>query len=324
MLSRIAVCLVLIALVLTPQFLPGQNNWGKWGPEDQIGTLNYITPEVVRHAVSLVKKGKVFNLALPLEDRVPSGGTRYGRIYRYMMSIGKGDGDYQAPGLAFDHLFTPVHGPTHWDGLAHIYGEGKLYNGYDARTSVTSRGALRNGVHHAADKVVTRGVLLDVARYKQVKRLAAGYAITPEDLEGAARKQGVSFRPGDAVLIRTGYSSKWNEKGRGAFYEGSPGIAWETSQWLKRIQAAAVAVDNMESEVIPAEAGSAEKIGQSWGSPIHYELLRNQGMMIGDWFSMEELAEDCAADGVYEFLFVCPPLKIINGSGSPINPLAIK
>ena len=203
--------------MLTPQFLPGQNNWGKWGPEDQIGTLNYITPEVVLHAVSLVKKGKVFNLALPLEDRVPSGGTKYGRIYRYMMSIGKGDGDYQAPGLAFDHLFTPVHGPTHWDGLAHIYGEGKLYNGYDARTSVTSRGALRNGVHHAADKVVTRGVLLDVARYKQVKRLAAGYAITPEDLEGAARKQGVSFSARRCSLDQNRLQQQMERKGQRCF-----------------------------------------------------------------------------------------------------------
>ena len=80
----------------------------------------------------------------------------------------------------------------------------------------------------------------------------------------------------------------------------------------------------MEVEVVPAEPGTAERIGHSWGMPIHYELLHNQGMMIGDWFSLDELAEDCANDGVYEFLFVAPPLKIVNGSGSPVNPLAIK
>ena len=250
MLRRVHSCFILLMLCWACAPISAQTNWGKWGPDDQVGTLNYITADVVIHAASLVEKGKVFNLALPLEKGVPSGGNRYGRIRRYMIAIGNGDGDREKPGLAFDHLLTHVHGPTHWDGLAHIYGEGKLYNGFDARAQATSRGALKNGVHHTADKVVTRGVLIDIARSKKMKRLAAGYAITPQDIKAAARRQGVSFRSGDAVLIRTGYISKWHEKGRKAFYEGSPGIGWETSQWLKQIQAAAVAVDNMESEVI--------------------------------------------------------------------------
>jgi len=155
-------------------------------------------------------------------------------------------------------------------------------------------------------------------------RIARARRLMPEDIEGAVCKQGVSFRSGDAVLIRTGHIATWHEEGRRAFYEGSPGIGWETSQWLQRIHASAVAVDNMEVEVIPAEPGTEEKLGQRWGMPIHYELLRNQGMMIGDWFWLDELAKDCAMDGVYEFLFVAPPLNIINGSGSPANPLAIK
>jgi kynurenine formamidase len=304
----------------------GETNWGKWGPNDQLGTLNYITPEVVRHAAGLVKKGKIFNLALPLEPGVPTGGLRYGRIYRYMTFIGDGDGNYEKPGLAEDHLFTHIHGPTHWDGLAHVYGDAKLYNGYDVRTEVMPWGALKNGVDHAADRVVSRGVLVDVARYKGVPRLSSGYAITPEDIEGAARKQNVSFRQGDIILIRTAYTKKWYEEGRLAFQTGgAPGIGWKASQWLKTVRAAAVALDNLHSEVRPPEPGVAEMLGQpGWIMPIHYELIRNQGMMLGDWFSLDELADDCAADGVYEFLLVAAPLRIVNGTGSPVNPLAIK
>jgi hypothetical protein len=184
-----------LTLGLTSGLSPGESNWGRWGKEDQIGTLNYISPEVVQHAVSLVKQGKVFNLALPLEKGVPSGGPRYGRIQRYMVAIGSGDGNYETAGLAIDHLLTPVHGPTHWDGLAHIFGESKLYNGYDARTNITAQGALKDGVEHAADNVVTRGVLVDVARYKKTKWLASGYVITPADLEGGSgRGRSLSYR----------------------------------------------------------------------------------------------------------------------------------
>lgn len=323
-LMKMSLGLVILHYGLASLVFSGDKNWGKWGEDDQIGTLNYITSDVVQYAATLAKTGKVFNLALPVEPESPSGGPRYGRINRYMVTIGKGDGQYEDPGLAEDHLFVPVHGPTHWDGLAHIFGDGKLYNGYEAKTHVTWRGALKDGIHHAASKIVTRGVLIDIARYKEVKWLESGCAVTPQDIEKAAERQGVSFRSGDAILIRTGYISRWHDEGRAAFYDGSPGIGWETSQWLKQIQAAVVAVDNMEVEVVPAEAGSAAKIGQSWGMPIHYELLRNQGMMIGDWFWLDELAEDCARDGVYEFLFAAPPLNILNGSGSPANPLAIK
>jgi kynurenine formamidase len=302
----------------------GETNWGKWGPDDQIGTLNYITPETIRHALSLVRKGEVYHLALPVEPGQPTGTARDGRIYRYMISTGQASGD--APGFATDQLFTPVHGPTHWDGLAHIYGEGKMYNGFDARMEITSRGASKNGVHHTSTKVVTRGVLVDIARYKGVKYLAGDHIVTPQDIEGAALKQGVSFRQGDVVLIRTGWMDVWREKGKDAFWRsGSPGIGWGVSQWLKEIKAAAVGVDTLNVEIMPCEPEAAQKIGQpKWGMPIHYELIRNQGMMSGDLFYLDEIAAACAKDGVYEFLFVGQPLNIINATGSPVSPLAIK
>ncbi len=308
-------------------------NWGKWGAEDQVGTLNYITPEVIRNAVSLVRKGVIYNRAFPIEPGQPTGPSREGRIYRYMFSTAQGT--RQSPGFAEDQLFTPVHGPTHWDGLGHLCGEGKLYNGYDAGTYVTSAGVLRNGIHNVANRMVTRGVLFDIARYKGVKRLTSGYVITVADMEGAARKQGVSFRQGDIVLVRTGITYAWYEEGNKGFLfprpggkgwdERLPGIGWGVSQWLKDIHAAAVGVDTVNVEVVPPEPEAGQKIGQpDWDNAIHYELIRNQGMMLLDNAYLDELAEACAADGVYEFLFVGGPLNLINATGSPASPLAIK
>jgi len=311
-------------------------NWGKWGADDQIGTLNYITPEVIRHAVSLVRQGVTYHLAFPVEAGHPTGTAREGRIYRYMISTGQGTS--QSAGFAEDHLFTPVHGPTHWDGLGHMSGDGKLYNGFESGTYVTSAGVLRNGIQHVSNKMVTRGVLVDIARYQGVKRLAPGYVITVADVEGAARKQGVSFRQGDVVLVRTGITYAWYEGGNKGFLflnpespggrrwgARLPGIGWGVSQWLKDIRAAAVGVDTVNVEVIPREPEAGQKIGQpNWGNAIHYELIRNQGMMLLDNAYLDELADACAADGVYEFLFIGGPLNLINGTGSPASPLAIK
>lgn len=308
-------------------------NWGKWGADDQVGTLNYITPEVIRHAVSLVRKGVIYHLAFPIEPGHPTGTSREGRIYRYMITTGQGTS--LSPGFAEDQLFTPVHGPTHWDGLGHLCGDGKLYNGYDARIYVTSAGVLRNGIHNVANRMVTRGILFDIARYKGVKCLPPGYVITVADMEGAARKQGVSFRPGDMVLVRTGITYAWyEERNKGFLFPGQggkgwverlPGIGWEISQWLKDIRAAAVGVDTVNVEVVPPEPEAGQKIGQpDWDNAIHYELIRNEGMMLLDNAYLDELAEACAADGVYEFLFVGGPLNLINATGSPASPLAIK
>ena len=306
-----------------------ETNWGKWGPNDQIGTLNYITPETMKYAASLVKQGKVFSLALKTTQYQPG---RSHRFARYMSGSAYGAGDKAR--FLDDHLSLPCHAATHWDGLGHVFGDGKIYNGYDAETYVTADGALKNGIHHAANKVVARGVLVDVARYKGLERLEAGYVITPEDIKGAARRQGVTFRPGDVILIRTRWLSilsemhPWalfTEAGQNEFYASEPGIGWEVSQWLKQVRAAAVAVDNVNAEVRPCEPEAARRIGHpEFDQPVTYELIRNQGMIIGELFDLEKLADACAADGVYEFLFVASPLNLTNATASPINPIAIK
>ena len=304
-------------------------NWGKWGAEDQIGTLNYITPEVTVQAAAAVESGQVYSLAIPLEDYQPARGPR---LQHLMLSTAQGTDS--RPHWIGDTLSLPTHGTTHWDGLGHVFGEGRLYNGHDAQTNLTSAGALKNGIHLAAENLVSRGVLLDVARFKQVERLDPGYVITAEDLQQTARQQNLMLRPGDVVLVRTGWLGQFFEEGAEPFWSFSwmedqirdePGIGWGVSQWLKEIEAAAVAVDNLSVEAVPTEAGAGEKIGHpefEW--PVHYELIRNQGMMLGALFQLDELAAACARDGKYDFLFVGSPYRLTHGTGSPVNPLAIR
>ena len=296
-------------------------NPGTWGPEDQRGTLNYVTPETVRHAMSLVRQGKVINLSLPFEPGHPNG-TNNRDPQRYMLSTAQGAG--KDAGTAADVLLLATHGGTHWDGLAHFYADGKLYNGFDVERFATQRGVARDGIEHAAASLVTRGVLLDVARYRGGPALPRDYLISVADLEATAKREGVTFRQGDVLLIHTGGLEIWYTD-RAVYRQGHPGIAWEVTQWLKTIRAAAIALDTQDIDMRPAPPSSRTAAGfPAFGSPIHLELLRNQGMMGGDLFHLADLAADCAADGVYEFLFVGPPLPIKGGTGSPLNPLAIK
>ena len=307
--------------------LSADDNWGKWGPTDQIGTLNYITPEVIGHAASLVRQGKVVSLALPLAAYQPSPNRK---VEHHMLETGQGSHESGRPLWMQDWLSLPCHGTTHWDGLGHVFGKGKIYNGYDAQANVTSEGTQKNGIQNARNKVVARGVLVDLVRYKNLEHLPPGYVITPEDIEGAARAEKVAFRPGDVILIRTGwintYRTPFRRNGSPDVFSGDqPGIGWATSQWLKQQRAAAVALDNLDGEAIPCEPEAARRIGPpSFSRPIHYELIRNQGMMIGELFKLDGLAEACAKDGVYEFMFVAVPLNLTNATASPLNPQAIR
>ena len=304
-------------------------NWGEWGEEDQIGTLNYITPALTVQAAGAVEAGRVYSLAIPLGDYQPARGPR---LQHFMLSTGQAVDS--RPHWIGDWLSIPTHDTTHWAGLGHVFGEGRLYNGYDAPTNLTAAGALKNGIHLAAGNLVGRGVLLDVARYKQVERLEAGYVVTGRDIRETAAQQNLALRRGDVVLIRTGWLGQFFEENAEPFWTFSwtedqvrdePGIGWEVSQWLKEMKAAAVAVDNLSVEAVPRDPDAAAGIRHpqfEW--PVHYELIRNQGMMLGALFQLDELAEACARDRRYDFLFVGPPYRLTHGTGSPVNPLAIR
>jgi kynurenine formamidase len=300
-------------------------NWGKWGPDDELGTVNYISPQKVIQAAGLVRKGKVFSLALPLDGSGPMTGA-YGRVNPIHVMLQDG-GDVASgsqdhfPELRYtdDAVYLVLQCATQWDALAHIYHEGKMYNGYGTE-AVTSQGANKNSITAVRDKMVTRGVLLDIARYKGKPWLDVSEPIEDSDLAGAADAQGVEVGEGDIVLVRTGRLGYVRQQGTwGDEYAGgpAPGLAISAAHFLCERHVAAVATDTWGIEVLPNETTDVFQ-------PLHIILLVNAGIHIGEMFDLEALAEDCAADGVYDFMFVAPPLTVTGSVGSAINPQAIK
>lgn len=299
-------------------------NWGRWGDDDQLGTLNYITPQKIVDASGLVKQGKVLSLAIPFDDNGPQTGSfgRFNPIHFMLqdggdVSIGAQD---HLPNIQYtdDAVTMPLQCATQWDALAHILYRGKMYNGYEAH-HVNSTGAKKNGMENAKDKIVSRGVLLDIPRYKGKQWLDPGEAVYPEDLDGAAALGKVSVGTGDIVLVRTGQIGQVRADGSWGEYSGgpAPGLGVDCARWICEHEVAGYATDTWGTEVIPNETPDIFQ-------PLHMILIVHAGVLVGEIFDLEGLAEDCASDGVYEFLFVAPPLPITGAVGSPINPQAIK
>ncbi|PQO22636.1 cyclase [Rhodobacteraceae bacterium WD3A24] len=299
------------------------SNWGRWGKDDQIGTLNNIGPDEITAAGRLIRQGKVFGLGLPLDVKIQTGlfGGRWNPIHTFLATGTDAYSGNQAEGglqYADDALNMPIQGSTHWDSLNHIFLDGKMYNGHDARL-VDSKGGAVNGIENSREKMVGRGVLLDLARFKGVDCLEDGYAITNADLDACAAAQGVEIRKGDFVIFRTGQQEKCLREDDWSGYAGgdAPGVAFENCYWLKEKDVAGICSDTWGIEVRPNETS---EVNQPW----HWVVIPAIGITMGEIFYLEKLAEDCAADGVYEFFFTAPPLNLPGATGSPINPQAIK
>jgi kynurenine formamidase len=300
-------------------------NWGRWGAEDRIGTLNHITPEMVRDAAKLVRTGEVFAMGIPLNNKGPQSGLFGGRWNPIHTMLATGTdavaGRFdQTNKLRFadDALNMPVQAATHWDSLGHIFLDDKMYNDLDARL-VDGGGVQELGIEHTRAKMVGRGVLLDVARFKGVPWLEDGYGISNDELDATAKQQGVEVRKGDFVIIRTGQMERClHEEKWGAYAGGdAPGVRFENCYWSHAKEIAAICSDTWGVEVRPNETTEVQQ-------PWHWVVIPAIGLTMGEMFYVKELAEACAKDGVYEFFFAGPPLVITGGTGSPINPLAIK
>lgn len=292
-------------------------NWGRWGADDERGTTNFITPDRIAEAASLIRRGNVFDLGIPFDSDGPQPG---GRRINPVLLVSETGADQAFPGAfhyADDYVFMPLQSASQWDGLAHVFYDGQMYNGFPA-SDVSPHGARHCSIDRQAKGIAGRGVLLDVARLRGVDWMAAGERITPDDLEAAAERQSVNCRPGDILCVRTGWRRKFiSDRNAAEFMAGEPGLTLACCQWLADKEVAAVCSDNWAIEVLPGEI-ETELL------PVHMVLIRDMGMTLGEILDFEELADDCAADGVSEFFFCGPPIKFSRAVGSPINPLAIK
>lgn len=290
------------------------NNWGRWGEADERGTLNYITDDVVRAAAAAVRTGKRFALGLPLDQDGPQLGMIPGRVnpLRTMVALNTAfTGDPAQVCFSDDVVVMGLQAATHWDALAHVSYDGRIWNGFGAAT-IDEGGARHCGIH-AVGTLASRGVLLDVARAKGVDRLEPGYQITPADLDAC----GVEVRSGDVILVRTGHMALLKAGDKRGYGGASPGLTMATSLWMHEREIAAAATDTMPFEVFPCERDDCLL-------PVHMLDLVEMGLTQGQNFDLEALAADCAADGVYEFLLDASPLPFTRGLGAPVQPVAIK
>jgi kynurenine formamidase len=294
--------------------------WGRWGDDDELGTLNLIDADAVRRGAACVRDGRRFSLAMRFDQQGPQVGSIPGRInpLRTMVSINTPFLGDPANFCASDDVVTMgLQASTHWDGLAHVSYGGRLYNGYPASSVTAEAGATKLGIHRVRS-LTSRGVLLDVARALGVEQLAPGQGIGAADLDAAADLAGVTIEPGDVLLVRTGQARHYRQRRRTEYTTGhQPGLTAACPAWFGARDVAAVATDTLAFEVYPGEDDAVL-------FPVHLLDLVELGLTQGQNFDLEDLADDCAADGRYAFLLEASPIPFTGAVGAPVNPVAIK
>ena len=303
------VSLVAIAVAGAASAQANDSLTSKWGPADQRGAANRITPEKVLEAKGLMTRGTVYQLGRVYESGMPLFGTRHFslRIPQTFGPLGTNRTTYH------DEIVSAEIGQvgTQFDGLGHIGVGDHFYNGNDRADFSKPDGLTKLGVENVGP-LVTRGVLVDVAALKGVARLAGGYEITLADLRGALERQRTEIRSGDVVIVHTGWGSLWNVD-NAAFNANAPGVGLEAAQYLVEREVVLVGADTWSMEVVPNPNPDLQ-------FPVHQLLIPRNGIYIFENLLTEELARD----RVYEFAFYFAPLTIKGATGSPANPLAIR
>lgn len=306
------------------------SNWGNWGPDDELGCLNYLDAGEVLRGIRHVRSGEVFTLQIQMgREEGPGDPVWPGRrpmSKEMVLDEGTWDGE-GAPAFpgglhyADDTAQIFLQGSTQYDALGHVWYDGKIWNGYDARTTIG--GLDKASVLPIAEKgVVGRGVLVDMARHRGKTWLDKGETFTHEDLEEAAKAQGVEIERHDILCIRTGFLKYWYElNDTEKFYDGfnEPGLTYsrELVEWFQTREIPNLVTDTIANEVT-YEPNSGVAL------PLHNALMRNLGVALTEIAWLDDLADACAADGRWSFLYVAAPLKIVKGSGAPVNPIAIR
>jgi kynurenine formamidase len=303
---------VLLVVVAAATIARGQSDrWypSRWGAADQRGAANRITPAKVLEAKNAIQKGQIYQLGHVYEAGMPMFGTRHFsiRIPQAFAMPGKNQAVYH------DEVISGELGQigTQFDGLGHL-GMGDLfYNGNRRSEFAQAEGLTKLGIENVGP-IVTRGVLIDVAKFKGVEQLPGTYEITVADLKGALQKQNVQIRSGDVVLIHTGWSSLWM-KDNTKYGASEPGIGVAAAQFLADAEVVVVGADTWGVEVMPNPDASLS-------APVHQLFLARNGIYIFENLATEELARDSA----YEFGFFFAPLRLKGATGSPGNPIAIR
>jgi kynurenine formamidase len=311
---------------MTEVLADAPTNWGKWGADDEVGALNYLTADEVMRGVRHIQKGEVFTLQRligdPKGDPVWPGRTPAERTQILDESNWDSDGAPQFPGglhYADDKINAFLQGSTQYDALGHLWYDGKIWNGYDARTTVG--GLSKASVVPIAERgVVGRGILLDIARWRGKNTLDKGETFTHEDLMACAEAQGTKIEKRDILIIRTNFLQLFHDQGD-AFYEGfnEPGLVYspELVQWFQDMEIPNLATDTIANEVTYDPNNGV-------ALPLHCALMRNLGVTLTEICDLEKLAANCAEDGQYTFFYAAAPLKVSLAAGSPVNPMVIK
>jgi kynurenine formamidase len=289
-------------------------NWGRWGTEDQRGTLNHLTDDRRAAAASLVRSGEAVSLAHDLGTE-PSP-ENPSPAHHHMLASGDARDANGIPGYeaARDYVGLDIHGlsTTHVDALSHMFVRGEMFGGRPA-ADVRSDGARSNTIMSMADGVVGRGVLLDVPRTVGVEFFDTGAVVTVAELEATEHAQEVRVGTGDVLLVRWGRGPRRAAK-RG--FDGMSGLHAECLPWLHEREVAVLGSDGI-SDPMPF-VGTEE-----WPFPVHQIGITGMGLHLIDNMALDALADRCAAAGRWEFLFTMAPLRIQRGTGCPVNPIAV-
>ncbi|MEQ8861694.1 MAG: cyclase family protein [Pseudomonadales bacterium] len=291
------------------QWMTDISNWGRWGTDDELGTLNLITPEKRVAAARLVTDGVSVSLALELNKQQDALNAN---PLKHELAVGTFGGHE----VAGDSYSIEYHGfaHSHIDGLPHFAHGGRMYNGFSVDT-LKPTGAERLGVENFHQGIFTRGVLIDVPWLKGVEYLEPGTVITRDDLEAFEKKTGTRVQSGDVLLIRTGRWERIRQKGQWNFLESAAGSHASIALWLKARDVAVIGSDGV-SDVMPSHV-------EGLVNPLHELVLVGLGMPILDNLDLDALAQQARASQRWEFLFVGAPLRVPGGTGSPLNPLAL-
>jgi kynurenine formamidase len=292
-------------------------NWGRWGPNDERGTLNYIAPQHVRAAASLVRSGRTVSMSIPIN--IMAGPDNPSPALHHMTQGHDIDIGFPEPRFALDYLGCACHGDchTHIDALCHVSYQGRLYNDRPA-SSVNSHGPTLMDITTCAHGIVGRGVLLDIPRLRGVKWLEPGQAVTADELTAAEEAQGVRLAEGDILLFRTGHHRRRLELGpwdNGYDGQGKAGLHPTAMALLHERKVAAFLPDG-DGETVPAHV-------EGVAYPIHVLQIVAMGMTCADSLQFEELAPHCEAESRWTFMVVATPLRLPRGTGTLFNPIAI-